>query len=44
MELNEIIVEVRDRTLTRLGVILAEDMELTVTGVLNNVGTFELAL
>ncbi|MFB8020057.1 siphovirus ReqiPepy6 Gp37-like family protein [Streptomyces rubiginosohelvolus] len=44
MKLTDLTVEVRDRTLTRVGLIRPEDLSLDVEDVFNNVGTFKLTL
>lgn len=44
MDLNDLIVEVRDKNLVRQGLILPEDLNLQATDLFNNVGTWKLDL
>lgn len=44
MKLQDVIVEVRDKNLSRLGIIQSKDLDLQYTGAFNNVGNWVLSL
>lgn len=44
MNINELTFEVRDKSLTRLGVILPDSLDFDYTGIQNNVGSWKLTI